>query len=70
VSANEIMAEISKLSREDLCAIAVQIDRTLRERGAIVYDDAYGLFTEADQASLASEAWEILDNPHGKASPK
>lgn len=65
MSANEILAEISKLSREDLCAIAVKVDRTLRDQGAIVYDDAYGVFTEADQTALAGEAWELLDSDNG-----
>jgi hypothetical protein len=67
MSANEILAEISKLSREDLCAIAVKVDRTLRDQGAIVYEDAYGVFTEADQTALAGEAWELLDSDNGTA---
>ena len=65
MSANEILAEISKLSREDLCAIAVKVDKALRDKGAIVYDDAYGIFTEADQTAMAGEAWKILDEGHG-----
>jgi len=65
VSANEILAELPKLSREDLCAIALKVDQTLREQGAIIYDDAYGIFTEADQAALAGEAWDHLDNGNG-----
>ena len=68
MSAAEILAEISKLSREDLCAIAVKVDQTLREQGAIIYSDSYGIFTEADQVALAGEAWETLDNDH--AAPK
>jgi hypothetical protein len=58
MSATEILAESPKLSREELCSIAVQVDRALREQGAIIYDDAYGVFTEADQAALATQAWE------------
>jgi hypothetical protein len=53
MSATEILAELPKLSREELCSIAVQVDRALRKQGAIIYDDAYGVFTEADQAALA-----------------
>ena len=65
MSATEILAELPKLSREELCSIAVQVDRTLREQGAIIYDDAYGVFTEADQAALAAQAWELMDGDHG-----
>ena len=70
MSANEILAELSKLSREDLCAVALGVDRTLRDRGAIIYDDAYGIFTEADQASLALEAWNSLEGNHGAAATR
>jgi len=31
-----------------------------RHAGAI-YDDAYGVWTEEDQASVAAEAWDALD---------
>lgn len=65
MSTNDILAELPKLSREDLCSIAVKVDQTLREQGAIIYDDAYGVFTEADQTALAGEAWENLDDGHG-----
>jgi hypothetical protein len=65
VSATEILAELPKLSREELCSIAVQVDRALREQGAIIYDDAYGVFTQADQAALAAQAWELMDGDHG-----
>ena len=65
MSATEILAELPKLSREELCSIAVQVDRALRDQGAIVYNDAYGVFTEADQTALAAEAWELMDGDHG-----
>jgi hypothetical protein len=65
MSATEILAELPKLSREELCSIAVEVDRALRDQGAIIYDDAYGVFTEADQTALASQAWELMDGDHG-----
>jgi hypothetical protein len=65
MSATEILAELPKLSREELCSIAVEVDRALREQGAIIYDDAYGIFTEADQAALAGQAWNLMDGDHG-----
>jgi hypothetical protein len=55
MSAAEILAELPRLSREEFFSIAAQVDRTLRDQGAIIYDDAYGVFTEADQTGLASE---------------
>jgi hypothetical protein len=65
MSATEILAELPKLSREELCSIAVEVDRALRGRGAIIYDDAYGVFTEADQTALANQAWELMGGDHG-----
>jgi hypothetical protein len=65
MSSTEILAELPKLSREELCSIAVRVDRVLREQGAIVYDDAYGVFTEADQTALAAQAWEPTSEDHG-----
>jgi hypothetical protein len=39
-----------------------------RQRHAgVIYDDACGLWTEVDQASVAAEAWEALD---GKSPEK
>ena len=67
MSAAEIMAELPKLSRDELCSIAIQVDRALRDQGAIVYNDAYGVFTEADQTALAAQAWELMDGDHGPA---
>lgn len=58
MSAAEILAELPHLSSEELFSIATQIDRALRDQGAIIYNDAYGVFTEADQTALAAQAWE------------
>ncbi len=70
MSATEILAELSKLTEDELYSLARQVDITLRERGAIVYSDAYGIFTEADQTALATEAWDLMDGDHGTASKK
>jgi hypothetical protein len=67
MSAAEIMAELSHLSKDELFSIATQIDRTLRDRGALLYDDAYGVFSEADQTALATQAWE---ENHGGTAPR
>jgi hypothetical protein len=70
MSSNEILAELPKLSREELCSIAIKVDRVLRDQGAIVYDDAYGVFSEADQTALAAQAWESTTDDHGPASTR
>jgi hypothetical protein len=67
MSSTEILAELPKLSREELCSIAIRVDRVLRDQGAIVYEDAYGVFTEADQTALAAQAWESMSEDHGPA---
>jgi hypothetical protein len=68
MSSTEILAELPKLSREELYSIALRVDRMLREQGAIIHDDAYGVFTEADQTALAAQAWGSMSEDHG-ASP-
>ena len=66
MSAAEILAELPRLSRDELFSIAAQVDRTLRDQGALIYDDSYGVFTEADQTALAAQAWE--ENHGGTAA--
>lgn len=70
MSSKEILAELPKLSQEELCSIAIRVDRVLRDQGAIVYDDAYGVFTQADQVDLAAQAWDLMGGDHGQASAR
>jgi hypothetical protein len=64
----EIEEALPRLSAEELMRVESRLHRLQRERGVgILYDDAYGVWTEDDQASVAAEAWETLD---GKGSGK
>jgi hypothetical protein len=58
----EITDALPKLTTEELMRIEAQLHQIQRQRGAgILYEDAYGLWTEEDQVSVAAEAWEMLD---------
>jgi hypothetical protein len=64
----EIEEALPRLSAEELMRVESRLHRLQRERGVeILCDDAYGVWTEEDQASVAAEAWETLD---GKAPGK
>jgi len=59
----EIEEALPSLTAEELMRVEAYLHRLQRERGeGIIYDDAYGLWTEKDQASVAAEAWELLDS--------
>lgn len=51
--------------------VEAAVHRLQRQRGVgIIYDDAYGLWTEDDQVSVAAEAWKMIEadtDPKGKA---
>ncbi len=64
----EIEAVLPRLTVEELLRVESLLHKLQRERHpGVIYDDAYGLWTEEDQASGAVEAWDILD---GKGSEK
>jgi hypothetical protein len=65
----EIEAVLPKLSTGDLLLVEAALHRLQRARGVgILFDDAYGLWTEEDQASVAAEAWQVMeDDPESKA---
>jgi hypothetical protein len=64
----EIKAALPKLTAEELMQVESSLHQLQRERGTgILFDDAYGLWTEDDQASVAAEAWDVLD---GKGAEK
>ena len=59
----EIEEVLPKLSPEELMRVEAALHAVQRQRGGgILYDDAYGVWTEDDQASVASEAWSCLDD--------
>jgi len=64
----EIEAVLPTLSTEDLMRVEAALHRVQRERGAgIIFDDTYGVWTEEDQASVAAEAWRVMEE---KSEPK
>ncbi len=66
----DIEAVLPKLSAEDLLRVEAALHRLQRSRGVgILFDDAYGIWTEDDQASVAAEAWRVMEEgePEQKA---
>ena len=58
----EIKEALPKLTTEELMHVESLLHKLQRQRGnGILYDDAYGVWTEDDQASVAAEAWDVLD---------
>ena len=58
----EIAASLSMLTTAELHHLERVIHDLYRDRHEpIIYDDAYGIWTEYDQVSVASEAFELFD---------
>ena len=58
----EIQAALPKLGSDELRQVEEALRQLYRERKAgIIFDDAYGLWTEGDQASDAAEVFRMLD---------
>jgi hypothetical protein len=59
---SDIRAALPRLTTEELRAVDAALREQLRARKVgILYDDAYGLWTEEDQASAAGEAFALMD---------
>jgi len=59
----EIQAALPKLGNDELRQVEEAVRQLYRERKAgIIFDDAYGLWTEADQASAAAEVFRMFDS--------
>jgi hypothetical protein len=64
----EIESALPQLTNEELMRVEAMLHATQRQRGVgILFDDAYGVWTEDDQASVAAEAWADLDKGAGKS---
>jgi hypothetical protein len=62
----EIKEVLPNLSTEQLREVEHAVRNLYRERHVdIIYDDAYGVWTEEDQASAAAEAFVLMDNQEG-----
>ena len=54
----EIKSALPNLSLPELRQVEQAVRQLYRQRGAgVIYDDAYGIWTEEDQASAAAEAF-------------
>ena len=59
---SEIQAALSGLNVEELQSVDAALREQFRARKlGILYDDAYGLWTEEDQASAAAEVFALMD---------
>lgn len=64
----EIEEVLPRLTAEELMRVESLLHKLQRQRHTgVIYDDAYGVWTEEDQASVAAEAWDVLD---GKSPEK
>lgn len=64
----EITSTLPNLSTEEL----QQVERALisiyrQRRSGIIYDDAYGIWTEEDQAAAANEVFKLMDEAERKS---
>ncbi len=67
---SEIRTALPQLTTEELCAVEAALREQFRARKiGILYDDAYGLWTEEDQASAAAEAFALMDQKHKGHEP-
>ena len=62
----EIQAALPRLDNDELR----QIEQTLRQlyrtrKAGIIFDDAYGVWTDADQISAVAEAFQVFDRAEG-----
>ena len=63
----EIEEVLPKLTNEQLLRVEARVHAVQRQRGVgILHDDAYGVWTDEDQASVAAEAWDIIDGSPAK----
>ena len=59
---SEIQAALPQLTSEELQTLDAALRAQFRARKVgILYDDAYGVWTEEDQASAAAAAFGLLD---------
>jgi hypothetical protein len=67
---SEIRTALPQLTAEELRAVDAALREQFRARKiGILYDDAYGLWTEEDQASAAAEAFALMDEAPTRHEP-
>ena len=69
-SVSEIRTALPGLTTQELQAVDAALREQFRARKiGILYDDAYGLWTEEDQASAAAEAFALMDQAPKRHEP-
>jgi hypothetical protein len=67
---SEIRAALSGLTNEDLREVDAALRQQFRARKVgVLYDDAYGVWTEEDQASAAAEVFILMDRKEQGREP-
>lgn len=67
---SEIQAALPRLTSAELEAVDAALRDQFRARKiGILYNDAYGVWTEEDQASAAAEAFALLDQQEPQREP-
>jgi hypothetical protein len=67
---SEIQAALPQLTVEELQVVDAALRQQFRARKlGILHDDAYGLWTEEDQASAAAEAFGLMDQAEKHPGP-
>jgi hypothetical protein len=67
---SEIRAALSGLTNEDLREVDAALRQQFRARKVgVLYDDAYGVWTEEDQASAAAEVFILMDREEQGREP-
>ena len=68
---SEITNALLNLSTEELKQVERALISIYRQRHTgIIYDDAYGVWTEEDQASAAAQVFALMDAEEKKRAPK
>jgi hypothetical protein len=67
---SEIQAALPGLTTEELQIVDAALREQFRTRKlGILYDDAYGLWTEEDQASAGAAAFALMDQAENRHGP-
>ena len=65
----EIQAALPELGNDELRQVEQTVRQLYRARNAgIIFDDAYGVWTEADQASAAAEVFVLFDREEARSA--
>ena len=63
----EIEKALPNLTNDEWLHVEALLHSVQRARGVgIIFDDAYGVWTEVDQTSVVAEAWDVIDSPPKK----